>query len=337
MGKIKMLVGDTDGAYVEALMRYMIGTDESFSVSGFTDPEMFVSDMSSSGGYQAALLNRPFLEKLKDNPEISDMVGKVFYLSDHVSDEAYGYERLYKFQSMQSFISRIRSTKELMPKTGAEQHQRSRQRIISVLSPMHHELTLPFAMSICRILGEKEQTLLIDMEQISILPDLLERNNSRDLMDFIYLLEGGCSDPEKLMDFLGFYEGFYYLPPAGGIEGSASVTVDEWEKLIEIVKKTEFSNIVMVFDSMVQGMNYLMSISDDIMLPTRAGDYYEKSTRIFCESLTREGYAGKAKKIIIPMSAGNLTDGHYQMRQLLNGGLSGLARNNIWERMNAVG
>ena len=323
MKQIRLLIGDGDRAYVEALVRFLIGIGKGFSVTSYTKPQLFLQE---EGIFSAALLSADFLAAAKEEAGLYGRLGEVLLLSDGTEDGgALGnVEKLYKFQAMDAFVERLSRISEKAPVVREDEN--SSQRIISIYSPMHHELTLPYGLTISRILSEHGATLFVDLEQVSILPILIEKNVSRDLLDYLYLLEGGVKEPEKLKDFLGFYEGFYYLPPMSGLSGVSSVHKGQWLELLSVIRRTDFANVILVFDSILPGMERMLSASEDIMLLSKSGDYYEKSMGVFAGYLEKAGLLSKVKKVMLPMSAGNLVDGTYRMSHLLTGNLGGFVR-----------
>ena len=213
------------------------------------------------------------------------------------------------------------------PVTQATPAGRKDQRNICIYSPMHHELALPFALSMSRILAEQGQTLLVDMEEISLLPELLERSPNRDLGDYLYYLSsGGKETGSDITDFLGYYEGFYYLAPLQGIGAVADVKEEDWCRLFEQLSREEFTQILWLMDAQIQGMPQILERVSEILLLGKPGDYYVRSQKKFLEQLVEAGLEEKVHAMMLPMSAGNLTSGGYHMSQLLNGNLGGYVR-----------
>lgn len=330
MNKIRLLIADTDKAYLNALIRYLISSGNHYEVSGYTDVKDFLEE---GNDFQIALLGDEFLAALEINPEKKRQFGNVLHLSGNMSTENSDYGTIYKFQRMSSFIEQLHGSLDTKKLERASVSGREGQRTQIIFSPMHHELALPFSLSMAKLMGEKSQTLFIDMEGVSILPQLLERDIRRDLGDYLYHIIGKVDDGKNITDFLGFYENFYYLAPMKGISSLASVTVEQWICLLENISRSDFEQVIILMDQTVQGEDALLQAADDILLLGKPGEYYEKSMNVFAAELEAEGLAGKCRELLLPMSVSQ-GPGEYQMRAILNGNLGGFVRK---EFMNAAG
>ncbi|MGN0241661.1 MAG: hypothetical protein ACI4CS_08240 [Candidatus Weimeria sp.] len=330
MNKIRLLIADTDKAYLNALIRYLISSGNHYEVSGFTEVKDFLEEEND---FQIALLGDEFLEALEVNPEKKRQFGNVAHLTGSMSAEHHDYRTIYKFQRMSGFIEQLHSLLDRKNLKQVRVSGREGQRTQIIFSPMHHELALPFSLSMARLMGEKFQTLFIDMEGVSILPQLLERDIRRDLGDYLYHIIGKADDGKNITDFLGFYENFYYLGPMKGLSSLASVTVEQWICLLENIARSEFEQVIILMDQTVQGEDALLQAADDILLLGKPGEYYQKSMNAFAAELEAGGLADKCRELLLPMSVSQ-GPGEYQMRAILNGNLGGFVRK---EFMNAAG
>lgn len=323
MKKIRLLIADTDSSYMNALVRYIIGTGNQYEVTGYTDTESFGREQNN---FALGLLSREFIDEIMKHPEKKKQFGNILYLTDSMNEDSRGFEIIYKFQRMSGFIEQMRGAVNIhMSDNAIEPSVNSSQRIISVYSPMHHELTLPFTLSMARVMGENFQTLFVDMEEISILPQLLERDMKRDLGDYLYHLMGGNTTGNDISEYVGFYDNFYYLPPMKGLSALASVTTDQWETFIRNMMETEFDQIIILMDTMIQGMDEIFQASDDILLLGKPGDYYSYSMKTFMSWLAAEGFEGKYRQMLLPMSARNPAAGSH-MWQMQGGNLGRFVR-----------
>ena len=320
MKEVRLLIADLDSAYVQALINYLIASKVNFEVTGYTRVDLF---LQGEGEFQLALLGEEFIEQAD---KTAMKLSHILFLTGDAQKGADGYEVIYKFQMMTDFVQQLkRNLKTPLRREGMNQGRR--QRNICIYSPMHHELALPFALSMSRILAEQGQTLLVDMEEISLLPELMERTPKRDLGDYLYYLSsGGKGDTSDLTDFLGYYEGFYYLAPLEGISSVAEVDAKDWMMLYGQLAREEFQQIIWLMDAQVQGMPEILEQTSEILLLGKPGDYYIRSQKKFLNQLAKLGLDEKVHTMMLPMSAGNLTTGGYHMSQMLNGNLGGYVR-----------
>ncbi|MQN02081.1 MAG: hypothetical protein DUD27_02820 [Lachnospiraceae bacterium] len=329
MKKIRLLIADTDKAYLSALVTYMIGAGGHYEVSGFTEENDFLSE---SNDYSLALLGDEFIDIVEKNPEKKRQFGNILHLKGDVQGDERGYEVIYKFQKMSLFIEQIQRAFQIKTSEQASFSGKKGQRIQIIYSPMHHELALPFSLSMAKVIGESSQTLFVDMEGVSVFSKLLERNIRRDLGDYLYHIMGKTDDGKNITDFLGFYENFYYLAPMKGLTALACVTVEQWMALMENLSRTDFEQIIILMDQMVQGGDALLQSADDILLLGKPGSYYDKSMRAFTAELEKEGLTKKCHQLLLPMSVSQ-QPGDYHIRTMLNGNLGGFVRK---EFMNAA-
>lgn len=324
MKKIRLLIADTDQSYLNALVKYLIGTGNQYEVTGYTDVARFLGEEND---FALALLTGEFIDGLRRQPQRKRQFDRILYLSDSQSEGESEYERIYKFQNMSTFIEQMRKAVNARPEgEGREIRENATQHLRIIFSPMHHELSLPFSLSMAKIIGESQQTLLVDMEDISILGRLLERELTRDLGDYLYHIAGLDSPDGNMTDFLGFYENFYYLAPMKGLSALAAVTPDQWIALIDNIRRSEFDQVIMLMDSSVNGMDEILHAADDILLLGKPGEYYAHSMREFTRRLSVEGLMEKCSQMLLPMSAQAGAGSIPQASAMMNGNLGSFVR-----------
>ena len=102
MKKIRLLIADTDKAYMNALVRYLIGTGGQYEVCGYTDAQDFLEEEND---FSVALLSDEFLSVLEENPEKKRQFGSILHLTGSEGRKNTEYEPIFKFQKM-SFSNR---------------------------------------------------------------------------------------------------------------------------------------------------------------------------------------------------------------------------------------
>lgn len=322
MKKTRLLIADTDKAYLNALVRYLIGAGGQYEVCGYTEVKDFLNEEND---FTVALLGDEFITALETNPVKKKQFTSILHLTGMATTEDENYEVIYKFQKMSHFIEKLHQSFSTKKTHREFQNSNYSQRIEVIYSPMHHELTLPFSLSMAKLSGENAQTLFIDMEGVSTLPQMLEREIKRDLGDYLYHIIGNSGDGKNMTDFLGFYENFYYLAPMKGLTALASVSVDQWMCLLENLSYTDFEQIIILMDQMVQGADALLQAADNILLLGKPGSYYENSMKVFTAEMEKEGLIRKCRQFLLPMSVSQ-QPGEYQIRAMLNGNLGGFVR-----------
>ena len=334
MKKRSLLLCDSDPAYVRALSQYLASAG--YAVTTYTGIDPFAEDRKP---YDLTLLSPDFIECA----ESFRMQGQVFALVGSGEEAPAGTMPLYKFQAMDSFLAKLsgRTAATGLP------------RIITVCSPIYHELRLPFALALARIYGEQARTLFIDLEEASILGDLLAETldgvptdapggfeNGPDLIDLIYRLESSLSDegsesalPE---DCVFSYEGFSYLPPAADPLALSEVTKEQWGHLMQAAGKSAFEVLVVLSDHLPGHFAEWYGENAEVILLSKRGDYYRKSERKVEEYLSERLPDVALKEVDLPMSAANLSDGTWYLPSLLDGNLGRFVRDRFGVREGAA-
>ncbi|MDD6381528.1 MAG: hypothetical protein PUG04_07610 [Lachnospiraceae bacterium] len=324
MKKIRLLIADTDSSYLNALVRYLIGTGNQYEVTGYTDVARFVRE---GNDFTLGLLGKEFIDAVRKHPVKKQQFGRIMHLTDSIDEEKTDYEQIYKFQNMSTFIEQMRNAINIhCADSRLKSKENLAQNIRVIFSPMHHELALPFALSMAKIMGENTQTLFVDMEDISVLQQLLDRDMKRDLGDYLYHIAGQDVPDGNMVDFIGFYDTFYYMAPMKGLSALAQVTPEQWIGFIGNLRKSEFEQVIILMDSSVNGMDEILQAADDILLLGKPGEYYSYSMKVFAERMSLEGLADKCRQMLLPMSAAGQGVGQPAMGQMIGGNLGSFVR-----------
>ena len=252
--------------------------------------------------------------------------GRLMYLCDEMSDKVDDIEPLYKFQSMDTFLDKIYSAirqDDVMKMLAGMQVARGSS--IGIFSPIGHDLRLPFSLAFTKVKNDDGRALFLDLENISILPELLEREVENDLLDLLYMMESREDASFVLEEYVSYYEGIAMLPPMRDPGRIAEITVDEWERLFSTAEKNGYQ-LVILMDQMLQGFEKVISSMSELIILGRPEDYYRKSQKKCMSYLSGIKDPPRVQEVILPMSASNLLDGTYEFGQLLEGNLGSFVR-----------
>lgn len=331
MNRKNIIICDLDEAYLSALSHFLMGTNPVFSISAFSTAEGFEKE---EGKFDLCLATTDFIELIEEKEE---NFKNILLLLSSKTEEHLGYDSIYKFQSMDTFLDEIE--KRLIPGKSYTSVNNSASKIISISSPIYHELRLPFALATAKILSEKGRTLFVDLEENSVLTDLIGQNSKGDIIDLIYRLssmegnfspgENGKEIGEIFEENVAYYEGFYYLSQGKDAFSLFTVSDDEWRTFIEALKISPFENVIILSDHINSGVLDGLSESRELLLLSKKGDFYKKSDRKYQEFLRERDVTCPVKEIPLSLSASTLSDGSYELAQLLEGKLAHLARKAI--------
>lgn len=315
MADRRLLICDTDGAYVEALTAYLMHALKGFSITTYTGTEGFAGD---TGSYHISVLGEAFLPLVQE-ADAAERFGTVLYLCAHTGDvNCAGYPSVFKFQQMGTFVKTILSYAGVQASAKGDGCH-SAKRWIGIHSPVRHELQLPFALAYGRLLTGASRVLFLDMETNSILEELIDCAESRSLIDALYLSEE--EENADITPLADYYEGMSYFAPMRNFGEAAAVTEEQWERLFAAAERTRFEVIVVLFDDGLQCTAALIKRLAEIVILDKPGDFYRKSKTKILRYLDGMSGGPDVRQITLPMSGNNLSDGTYRFEQLLQGNL----------------
>lgn len=319
MNEISVLICDRDECYVDALVQFLLGSKREYVVHSYTRIDEFLEDR---GKYNLGLLTADFLQEIEMDT-LKSKVRTIIQITDGLEEAVDDVEQLYKYQAMDKFLMKMeRATADIRcTKASGEKELR----FLSVYSPIHHELTLPFSIMLSRLMEAEGNVLLIDMEENSIINELTGQSAViKNILDYMYMIESGGEG--NIYDYLQYYEGFSYLPPARNPTEISRVSAHQWKHFMDEIASSDFQVVVLLFDNIHTGFEEMVSRSEELVLINRPGDYYRKFERNILKFLKLSGLPTDIREIALPMSAVNLNDGSYQMEELYQGNLGNFIR-----------
>ncbi len=333
MRRQKIIICDTDSAYVRALSTYFISALRDTEIATYSSVERFCVD---DGNYDVALLGREFIEAMDGTTAMHDRFGQVFMLTGDIneSNSTGEYGIVYKFQKMQLFMENVRQIRR-DPQTALNH---AGKQWTGIYSPMRHELQLVFALAYCKQKQEaapEKSVLFLDLEENSLFSELTGRDHAKNVTDYLYLLESDGISEEELTDCLMYYEGFACLPPVKYFQELVAIGALRWEKFFDSIAKLAFDQVVVLFDGAFRGTEELFARLQDLLLLMRDGDFYRKYDRQIQYFIKENRSPVVIRETMLPLSGANLSDGTYQLEQLLEGNLSQYVKQAIMEETNA--
>ncbi|MDD6667269.1 MAG: hypothetical protein PUE58_04765 [Lachnospiraceae bacterium] len=322
MNGVRILICDSDKSYVDALVRYLLGSGQRFYVSYLTEQAAYEKE---EGAFDIGLMTEEYIRLYENDREKKLHIRHVIQLCSTMEIGYRTYDSLYKFQSMNTFLDKLSSMewKNLPPQS----RYAGKTRIMGVYSPMRHELELPFALTYARFLAEKGKTIFLDIEENSILNQLVGREPECNLVDAIYEIEQQ-KDNFRIEVCLETYHGFSYLAPVSNPSELAHIREKQWLELIHQIQKSSFTNVVMLFGTLPQGFLSMLKEMNAIYLLGKAGSYYQTGTLQFAASVKKMNPEISIQEVLLPLNAGNMSKG-YCMEELMDGNLGVFVRNHF--------
>ena len=334
MKKTSLFIADSDEAYLSAVTSYLLRSQKNLSVSACSD----ISRLTDPQSFDIILTSPDMAESVLSRVSAKRTV----YLLSTGDEAPEGAEVVYRFQPMDIFVEKLLQIDAQREITGGP-------RMLGVVSPIHHELSLPFSLALAKICSEEERTLFIDLTEASIMPELFlgsvsfddredmdvedegllqPYESGPDLLDVIYDIEstGAKRVSER---FIKKCDGFSYLPSARDPELLSEVTKQQWLHFMDAVGHSGFDCVVILSDRLPGHFVEWKGRRGEVILLSKDGDYYRKSVRRY-EDYLSEKLPDVSKKIIsLPMSAANLSDGTWYLESLLEGNLGKFVREKV--------
>lgn len=277
----------------------------------FTTPEGF---FSCENDFDVCVLTKEFEEISGFRPKGSS--GHKYFICETESEDL---DCIYRYQSIDKILDAITELREVGQKSSTKKSNEI-SKFTGIYSPVCHELQLPFSMALGQSLRTKGKVLLLDLEEISIMGSLVGTTTERNVMDLLF--EISTSQPSiDLSRYTRTFMGFDYIDPFLNPNEIGEIDEDTWLKLFELLAKSEYSQIVVLFGRAIDGFPKLLDFMNQLYVLGRPGDYFRKSQDLFLDYLERISSKVEVKCVSLPMSAGNLSDGTYQLEELLQGNL----------------
>ncbi|MBQ6258863.1 MAG: hypothetical protein IJJ79_04190 [Lachnospiraceae bacterium] len=334
MKKTSLFIADSDEAYLSAVTNYLLRSRKNLSVSACSDSAHLPVEQSFD-----ILLTSPDMAKAALERVSAKRTVYLLSSGEMAPEDA---EAVYRFQPMDVFVERLL-------KIDTSQETPGGPRLLGVVSPIHHELSLPFSLALAKICSEEERTLFIDLTEASIMPELFsdkasfedredmypddEENiqpyeNGPDLLDVIYDIEstGIKRVSERFIKKCG---GFSYLPSARDPELLSEVTKPQWLHFMDAVSHSGFDCVVILSDRLPGHFVEWKGRRGEVIMLSKDGDYYRKSVRRYEDYLSERLPEVRKKIISLPMSAANLSDGTWYLESLIEGNLGKFVREKV--------
>ena len=277
----------------------------------FTTPEGF---FSCENDFDVCVLTKEFEEISGFRPKGSS--GHKYFICETESEDL---DCIYRYQSIDKILDAITELREVGQKSSTKKSNEI-SKFTGIYSPVCHELQLPFSMALGQSLRTKGKVLLLDLEEISIMGSLVGTTTERNVMDLLFEISTGQSSVD-LSRYTETFMGFDYIEPFLNPNEIGEIDEDTWLKLFELLAKSEYSQIVVLFGRAINGFPKLLDFMNQLYVLGRPGDYFRKSQDLFLDYLERISCKVEVKCVSLPMSAGNLSDGTYQLEELLQGNL----------------
>lgn len=315
MTEKNIVVCDGDKEYVQAFTTYLMEHIPNITIYSFTSEETF---LQCERGFAVGILSKDFLSVLEFSGK--EIVEEKLYLCDeNIAPEFEHLPMVYKYQSMEIVEEMMRRILQRGIQDWWGKQRGIKTKVIGIYSPISHELSMPFGLSLCEVLRESGRVMFVDIEENSIMSAMTGQENERSLMDLLYFMVQQESFP--VGEFVHSFMGVDYISPFANPEELNDISPEAWDALMQYLLNAGYDTVVILFGRTVRGFHSMVSMCQELVVLGKPGDYYQKSLKKFLDYAGRTYENVPIKPVSLPMSAGNLVDGTYAMEELIQGNL----------------
>jgi len=312
MKNLELALCDTCDEYILKFASYLMDKMD-VGIHIFTTTEGFYSDDSD---YDIAIMSEDFKEISEFRPK--GVIKHKYFLCESQDNEDANF--IYKYQSMTNIMDEIKELKKVKCVGASIHNSNTKSKFVGVYSPTCHELQLPFSMALSQVSKTYGKILFLDLEEISILPKLLGKNNERNLMDLLYEIDTNTNHID-LSEYIRSFMGVDYIEPFINPNEISEIDSESWIGLFELLLKMDYDMIVVLFGRTINGFEKCIQMLDKLYVLGKPGDYFKKGQDIFFDYIEKLDAEINLENVILPMSAANLSDNSYQIEELLQGNL----------------
>ncbi|MEG1846845.1 MAG: hypothetical protein RRX92_01325 [Lachnospiraceae bacterium] len=139
-------------------------------------------------------------------------------------------------------------------------------KLISVYTPIRRCLQTSYAVALGQILSEHSKVLYLNFEAYSGFGKFMGKEFKMDLTDLMYFFHN-LEDKfiPRFTETIQHIEGLDYIPPAMSFVDLASITMEDWKRLLEqIIRECNYSYIILDLSDNIQGLFELLKMSERI-------------------------------------------------------------------------
>ncbi len=333
MGRI-LAICDLEIAYASHFMEHMNNRKNlPFEVQAFTSLDN-LKEFVKKTPVEILLISERAL--LGHDFEVSQWdVGQIVVLGEGIGvPQKIEYPTVSKYQSSDSVIrevmavyaaeSRLRQIVPLMKKEA---------KVIGVYSPVGRCLKTSFALTLGQILSRDRAVLYLNLESYAGFEELFQVTYDRTLSDVMYYLRKENENMvHRINGIAQTIENLDYIPPVPFPQDITSVAINEWLKLIEILRyETSYEVIILDIGDGIENLYSILEMCDLIFMPTKNDivsaakiSQFEKILEVWSGQKIQE----KLKKVKLPYYSIPSGNGQF-LKQLLWSEFGDFVRNLI--------
>lgn len=267
-----LAICDLEVAYATHFMEYMNNRRKiPFEVQAFTSLDK-VKEVVEQLSIEILLISERALQNREKEVSGWD-IQQVIVLGEGMQVEKQDeYPTVSKYQSSDSVI------REVMAVYAAEKKDnqtvsmiKKETKVIGVYSPVGRCQKTSFAITLGQFLAKEHSVLYINMESCAGFEALFEQSYDRTLSDIIYYLRQKTNTMiHHISSAVCSMENLDYLPPVIFPQDLASVTVEEWRELLQLLRQeSPYEVVVLDIGDGISDVYGVLELCDRVFVPEK--------------------------------------------------------------------
>ncbi len=250
-------------------------------------------------------------------------IGQVIVLSEGITVQRNEtYPTISKYQSSDSVIREVMAVyaAEVRDKNGVSIIKKE-AKVIGIYSPVGRCLKTSFALTLGQLMSKERAVLYLNLESCAGFEELFEMTYDRTLSDIIYHLRQNQDNLlHRINATVCSMDNLDYLPPVPFPQDIATVTLSEWQRLLDFLKnESQYEVIILDIGDGVEDVCGLLELCDHIFMPTKQ-DFVSQAKMVQFEKLlelcVRQEIISKIVKLKLPYYSVNCMKAQF-LRQML--------------------
>lgn len=330
MGKITLAICDTDDAYRERFVTYLVERKaKEYIVYAFSSIEHLKETLESQR-FDVTILGRGFAaaEELVRRKNMAFILLKEDVPVCVAEDSGYQVDvceksvEIFRYQPMEKVLH------EVAVLVGGEQgmtiqekKQMQRMQIIGIYSPIQHDMQLPFSLVFAEMLARRQKVLYINLMKNSGFLQVFGLPGEYDMADIIVRLRNKRLCGETFLKCVYESNRLFYIPPFRNPEHMDEFTYIDMLRLLAFLEdSTDFDIVILDFGEGMERFAEVINACSCVYCLMKTGFFYECRLEQFLSYIEKSAAKSAREKIHmlnLPFSAKHIRGGRDVRKQLL--------------------
>lgn len=310
MKDYRILICDEDESYLDALTKYLISAAGDLDIKTYSKKDLF---KEADKNVDLRLMTSEFIKELAPYDKNQ---GKIFQLLGSDDEQLPNVDHIYKFQRMTSFVDKL----GILEEKRKRRSNNSGARIMGIISPTHHNMTIPFSMVYSKICRQEGKVLFIDLSH-EMDEHRVNIKGKRNITDFLYSIDNPIKEEIEIGKYVENYEGIYYMMPATDPEELWEVEKEQWEVFIGELRNSNYDVVIIAFGEYSKNFYDIVDFLDELMLVGEDEEYSKKRIVKFQKYLMEKGVTVNNQIVYLPSKICEKYKNE-EIKEILKGNLS---------------